>query len=174
MKISVGAKVEHPTFGEGVVFAENENKWRVFFQEHGEKELGKSYEGFTLLEAGAPAASIGLEDVVQAVEDVFDRRYSATELVEMADKWEKGNLVLQPADASLSSKEIPMETFFHKIVMVRDRLRVLEQNINSHKALSEKEKVDVQQYITRCYGSLTTFNVLFRNKEDHFVGEKKS
>ena len=81
---------------------------------------------------------------------------------------------LKPADDALKSKEIPIETFFHKIVMLRDRLRVLEQNINSHGKLSDEDKVNLQQYITRCYGSLTTFNVLFSRKEDGFVGEKKS
>jgi hypothetical protein len=82
-------------------------------------------------------------------------------------------MILQPADKTLKGKDIPIEDFFHKIVMLRDRLRVLEQNINSSKNLSDEEKVNMQQYITRCYGSLTTFNVLFKDKEDWFVGEKK-
>jgi len=92
--------------------------------------------------------------------------------VPLGDKWNKGMLLLQPADKLLKPKEIPVEDFFHKIVMLRDRLRVLEQNINSSKSLSDEEKVNIQQYITRCYGSLTTFNVLFKNKEQHFVGDK--
>ena len=79
---------------------------------------------------------------------------------------------LQTSDKSLKPKEIPIDDFFHKIVMLRDRLRVLEQNINSHKKLTDEEKVNIQQYITRCYGSLTTFNVLFKNKEQWFVGDK--
>lgn len=79
-------------------------------------------------------------------------------------------MILKPGSDSLQSKEIPIETFFHKIVMLRDRLRVLEQNVNSNKKLTDEDKVNLQQYITRIYGSLTTFNVLFRNKEDHFVG----
>jgi hypothetical protein len=83
-------------------------------------------------------------------------------------------MILQPADKTLKGKDIPIEDFFHKIVMLRDRLRVLEQNINSSKNLSDEEKVNMQQYITRCYGSLTTFNVLFKDKEDWFVGEKKA
>jgi hypothetical protein len=95
-----------------------------------------------------------------------------TETVPLGDKWIKGMMLLQPADKTLKPKEIPIEDFFHKIVMLRDRLRVLEQNINSSKTLSDEEKVNIQQYITRCYGSLTTFNVLFKNKEQHFVGEK--
>ena len=81
-------------------------------------------------------------------------------------------MILQPADKTLKPKEIPIDDFFHKIVMLRDRLRVLEQNINSNKKLSDEDKVNLQQYVTRCYGSLTTFNVLFKNKEHWFVGEK--
>jgi hypothetical protein len=89
----------------------------------------------------------------------------------LGDKWQGGLLEFKPKDAGLKSKEIPIETFFHKIVMVRDRLRVMEQRINSSK-LTDEEKVNLQQYITRIYGSLTTFNVLFKYKEDHFKGEK--
>jgi len=79
-------------------------------------------------------------------------------------------MIMQPADLSLQAKILPIETFFHKIVMIRDRLRVLEQNINSHKKLDDRDKVDLQQYITRCYGTLTTFNMLFREEDDKFRG----
>ena len=95
-----------------------------------------------------------------------------SEVVKLGEKWTGGMMLLQPKDTSLKPKEIPIEVFFHKIVMARDRLRVLEQNINSNKNLSDEEKINLQQYITRIYGSFTTFNVLFKNKEHWFIGEK--
>jgi hypothetical protein len=92
--------------------------------------------------------------------------------IELAMRWKGGELILKPGDAALALKSLPIETFFHKIVMVRDRLRVMEAQINGHKVLTDAEKVDLEQYITRIYGSLTTFNVLFKDKKDHFVGQK--
>ena len=94
------------------------------------------------------------------------------ENVPLGDRWQNGVMLLQPADKSQKPKEIPIETFFHKLVMARDRLRVLEQQLNAHKQLSDEEKVNLQQYITRIYGSFTTFNILFKNKEHWFTGEK--
>ena len=87
---------------------------------------------------------------------------------EMGDRWEGGTLVLNPGAETAQPKEVPLETFFHKIVMVRDRLRVLEAKINGHDALSERDRVELQAYISKCYGTLTTFNVLFRDKKDQF------
>ena len=92
--------------------------------------------------------------------------------ISLAGKWEGGTLILKPGDLALQSREIPIEAFFHKIIMIRDRLRVIEQKINVNKKLDDADKVEIQQYITRIYGSLTTFNILFKDKEDHFIGEK--
>ena len=94
-----------------------------------------------------------------------------SEVVHLGDRWKGGKLVMEPKDPKLASKEIPIDVFFHKIVMVRDRLRVMEQKINASK-LDDLDKVDLQQYITRIYGSLTTFNILFKLKEQQFEGSK--
>lgn len=172
MKLGLGAKVNHPKFGEGVIFGYDEDVYRVYFRNEGEKEIAKEFDGMQILEEPVIVdKSITLVDVIDAVQNVFDQYYDVSDIVELGDKWDGGTMVLQPADISLKSKEIPIETFFHKIVMLRDRLRVMEQQINSNAKLSDEEKVNLQQYITRIYGSLTTFNVLFKSKKDYFVGE---
>lgn len=107
------------------------------------------------------------DEIRQIVKEVLAQTDAA---VGLADKWEGGTLVLKPGLSSLQSKEIPIESFFHKVVMVRDKLRVLEQKINANPKLTDVEKVEMQQYITRCYGSLTTLNVLFKHEEDKFKG----
>jgi len=128
--------------------------------------------------AGAPAAAAGQpeeilgmtrEEFVRAIREALQQE---TEHVPLAPKWAGGSVVLKPRDPDLQPKEIPLDQLFHKVVMIRDRLRVLEQKINAHEKLSAAEKVDMQSYVTRCYGSLTTFNVLFRDERDRFVGEK--
>ncbi len=93
--------------------------------------------------------------------------------VELGDRWNDGELVLVPGKEGTQEKRIPLDVFFKKIVMVRDKLRVLEQKVNGNKSLSDEEKIQLQQYITGCYGSLTSFNVLFRHKEDQFSGQGK-
>ena len=109
------------------------------------------------------------EEFAQAIREAL--REDEVE-VPLAPRWEGGTVVLKPGDAATQPKEIPLDALFHKIVMIRDRLRVLEQKINTHEKLSDAEKVEMQQYVTRCYGSLTTFNVLFRDERDRFVGDK--
>ncbi|MFT4660516.1 MAG: hypothetical protein ACI8XB_000784 [Patiriisocius sp.] len=171
MKISIGARVKHPTFGEGIVTNENVTTWKVFFRGE-DKEIAKSFEHFEVLEYGQemPNDSLELKDVEKALKKVLTDFTDIQHVVEMGNKWNGGTMSLQPENLDLKPKEIPIETFFHKIVMIRDRMRVLEQNINSHKVLTDEEKVHLQQYVSRCYGSLTTFNVFFTDKEDYFSG----
>jgi hypothetical protein len=113
--------------------------------------------------------SMTREEFAQAIREVLREEQQH---VPVAAKWEGGTLLLKPRDPQLQPKEIPLDQLFHKMVMIRDRLRVLEQKINAHEKLSDAEKVDIQSYVTKCYGSLTTFNILFRDERDRFVGEK--
>ena len=114
---------------------------------------------------------VSLADVERIMTGIIKRYSDLQETVHIGSKWIGGKMTLQPANPSLKGKEVPIDNFFNKIVMLRDRLRVMEQRINASENLSEDEKINLQQYITRIYGSLTTFNVLFRDEEDHFVGE---
>jgi hypothetical protein len=117
----------------------------------------------------SPAEAAAYEMVKLAAREL---REEEGPTIKLAERWKGGEVVIKPGEPELASKSIPIEAFFHKIVMIRDRLRVMEQQINAHKGLGEEEKVELQQYVTRIYGSLTTFNFLFRSKEDYFVGQK--
>ncbi len=102
------------------------------------------------------------------------REELATEPVDLHPRFRGGELILKPGKEGTADKHVPLEAFFHKIVMIRDKLRVLEQKLNGNDKLLPEEKVQLQQYITGCYGTLTTFNVLFADKDDGFVGQKGS
>jgi hypothetical protein len=111
-----------------------------------------------------------MEEVKAMLRQIMDNQ---TELlgflnVEISNKWKGGSVFLQPGNPEMKPHEIPMDTLLKKIISVREKLRVLEQKINNHSKLEDAEKVDLQQYVTRCYGSLTSFNVLFKNEEDKF------
>ena len=106
--------------------------------------------------------------VMQAVRAVWNAEQSVAGTI--GDRWQGGQLVLRPGREGTQEKVVPIEAFFRKIVMVRDRLRVLEQRINNHPKLADTDRLELQEYITRAYGSLTTFNVLFADAEDRFVG----
>ena len=108
--------------------------------------------------------------IVQAVRAVIHAEESVTG--EIGDRWSGGHLVLKPGRAGTQEKTVPIEQFFRKITAVRDKLRVLEQRLNSHPKLSAEDRLQLQDYITRAYGSLTTFNVLFADPADRFVGSK--
>ena len=115
--------------------------------------------------------TVSFYDVEQSLLSILKKWSDISEIVPIADKWKGGKLILEPGQAGVANKEIPIDTFFHKIIMVRDRIRVMEQKINSSK-IEEIEKIELQQYITRIYGSLTTFNILFKSPNQHFVGDK--
>ena len=173
LNLGVGTRLQHTHYGPGVVVGVRYATYLISFIHHGIKEIDKTD---THLDEVIP------ENITTEIETVSEVEKSLlkilrmwsdiTEIVPLGDKWVGGTMLLQTADKTLKPKEVPIDDFFHKIVMLRDRLRVLEQNINSHKKLSDEDKVSIQQYITRCYGSLTTFNVLFKNKEQWFVGDK--
>lgn len=169
--LGVGSRVKHPAFGDGVVIGAEVVAYRVCFITYGIKLVGKEYSAWEVIEKVAADEAVSFSEAEKSLIKILKTWSDISEVIPLGDKWKNGLMILKPDDASLKPKEIPIDTFFHKIVMVRDRLRVMEQRINaSH--LSDEDKVNLQQYITRIYGSLTTFNVLFRNKEDQFVGDK--
>ena len=172
IQLGIGSRIEHPKFGKGVVVDIDRDFYTIWFKDAGESRgIARDYDGLTVLEKiASDVPPITLDDVKKAINDVIEEKSDLQEIVPIASKWLYGTMILKPLDNSLQPKEIPIEAFFHKIVMLRDRLRVLEQNINAHKVLTDAEKIDLQQYVTRIYGSLTTFNVLFKNTEDQFKG----
>lgn len=171
--LGIGTRLQHTLYGPGVIVGIKYATYLISFINHGIKEIDKTDTQLDEIIAEHVTAEIETHsEVEQSLLKILRLWGGLTETVPLGEKWINGTLLVQPADKSLKPKEIPIDDFFHKIVMLRDRLRVLEQNINSHKKLSDEEKVNLQQYITRCYGSLTTFNVLFKNKEHWFVGEK--
>jgi hypothetical protein len=172
--LGIGTRLQHTQFGPGVIIGVKYATYLISFIHHGTKEIDKVDTNLDEIIPDNVSADIETtSEVEKSILKILQLWGGLTEVVPLGDKWKGGTMLLQPADKSLKPKEVEIDVFFHKIVMLRDRLRVLEQNINSHKILTDEEKVNLQQYITRIYGSLTTFNVLFKNKEDWFVGEGK-
>lgn len=169
--LGTGSRVKHREHGQGVIVQAWSDSYEVCFIDHGVKEVSLDEEMEIIEFVADDTDRISFARVEDELIKILRRFSDIQENVELGSKWEGGTMILQPGDTDLQSKEIPIETFFHKIVMVRDRLRVMEQRINASK-LSDEEKVNLQQYITRIYGSLTTFNVLFTHKEDQFSGDK--
>lgn len=169
--LGIGSRIDHPEYGKGVVTNVSSKHYWVTFLENGLETIDLDAEFEVIEGVEGEVDSVSFFDVERSLVKILEKWSDTHEKVAIADKWKGGNLVLEPGDGS-ANKEIPIETFFHKIVMVRDRIRVMEQKINSSKNLDDQEKVDLQQYITRIYGSLTSFNVLFKTKNDHFVGER--
>ena len=171
--LHLGMQVRHPQYGLGIVKTINATAAEIEFTD-GTHPVAPEPAGLEPAEAQADLSglSMPLKDLIEdttiaAVRALGLERPESVD-AQLGTRWHRGKLVMHPADPTLQTKEVPLETFFHKVVMVRNNLRVLEQKINAHTQLSDADKVELQQYLTRSYGSLTTFNVLFREKEDQF------
>ncbi len=172
-ELGIGSRVVHHEFGPGVITNVKSETYKVTFINSGIKEISRFNHTMEVTEAvEAPDDLISNAELVSTLTYLLKKYVDLPEEVSLAGKWTGGKMVLHPGDKNLAVKEIPIDSFFHKIVMLRDRLRVLEQRINSHAALSDEDKINMQQYITKIYGSLTTFNVLFKYPQHQFTGEK--
>ncbi|HOZ75735.1 MAG TPA: hypothetical protein PLS51_02110 [Flavobacterium sp.] len=172
MKIlGIGSRINHPEYGKGVITNVSSKEYWVTFIENGLETIAINSEFEVIDAAENEVDTISFYDVEQSLLSMLKKWSDISEIVPIGDKWKGGKIILEPGQAGLANKEIPVDTFFHKIIMVRDRLRVMEQKINAS-SIEEIEKIELQQYITRIYGSLTTFNVLFKSQNDYFVGEK--
>ena len=171
--LHIGLKVRHPQYGLGTVRSISESTAEIDFND-GKRTVAPEPGGIEPAEPQAAVRGLDIplaQFVQQAAEAVIDKlgveRPEAV-VEELGTRWQKGKLVMHPSDPTLQTKELPLEVFFHKIVGLRNQLRVLEQKINANTTLSDADKVEMQQYVSRCYGSLTTFNLLFKDKEGQF------
>lgn len=169
--LGIGSRISHKDFGKGVVTNVTSKHYWVTFIDNGLETIDLDSD-FEVIEAAEDDVdTVSFFEVERSLKAILKKWSDVSEVIAIADKWKGGKLILEPGDTNLKSTEIPIDTFFHKITMVRDRLRVMEQKINSS-TLEEQEKIDLQQYITRSYGSLTSFNVLFKLKSQQFVGQR--
>lgn len=169
--LGIGSRINHKAYGKGVVTNVSTKQYWVTFMDKGLETIALNDDFEVIERLEDDVDTVSFFDVESSLTKILEKWSDTHEKVALADKWRGGKLILYPGDAT-ASKEMPIDTFFHKIVMVRDRIRVMEQKINSSTNFDDQEKIDLQQYITRIYGSLTSFNVLFKTKNDYFVGER--
>ncbi len=169
--LGIGSRILHKEYGKGVITNVSSKEYWVTFIDNGLETINIDSEFEVIDAAENEVDTVSFYDVEQSLLTILKKWNGLGEPVAIADKWKGGIMKLVPGQAGISGKDVPIDTFFHKIIMLRDRLRVMEQKINTSN-LEEIEKVELQQYITRIYGSLTTFNVLFKLQNDYFVGEK--
>ena len=169
--LGIGSRIMHAEYGKGVITNVSSTEYWVTFIENGLETIDIDSEFDVIAAAENEVDTVSFYDVEQSLLSILKKWNGLGEPVAIGDKWKGGKMILEPGQPGLTAKDVPIDQFFHKIVMLRDRLRVMEQKINASN-LEEIEKVELQQYITRIYGSLTTFNVLFKSQSDYFVGEK--
>ncbi len=173
IELGIGSRIKHNEYGDGVITNVKSTHYKIVFIQEGPKEIAKDSLQIEVIEAvDSPEDMISSAEMERTLIGILKRWTDIPEQVSLHGKWTGGKLILQPGDTNLSEKEIPIDTFFHKIIMLRDRLRVMEQRINSNEKLNDEDKINLQQYLTKIYGSLTTFNVLFKYQHDYFIGEK--
>ena len=172
--LHIGQRVRHPEYGSGTVKSISEASAEILFDEGSKRAIAPEPSGLEPLEPLATVSGLAMplkQFVNETVEAAIARlglEKPDSVVDQLGVRWHNGKLVLHPSDRTLQTKEVPLEVFFHKIVGVRNQLRVLEQKVNAHTVLTDGDKVEMQQYISRCYGSLTTFNLLFKNKDEQF------
>ena len=172
--LRIGMRVRHPQYGSGLVKTISEGVAEIQFDDGSKRAVAPEPSGLEPMEpqVSVSGLEVPLKQFVEAAVESLVARLGIEQpdavVAELGLRWHQGRMVMHPADPALQPKEVPLEVFFHKLVGVRNQLRVLEQKVNAHAVLTDGDKVEMQQYITRCYGALTTFNLLFKNKEDQF------
>lgn len=171
--LGIGSRVKHSDYGDGVIINVKPNTYYITFINEGAKDINRFNHHLEIIESVAPPEDlISSAEIERTLIGILRRWTDVQEEVFLHNKWQGGKLVFYPADKTLQAKEVPIDSFFHKIVMLRDRLRVMEQRINANDKMTDEEKINMQQYITKIYGSLTSFNFLFKYPHNQFIGEK--
>jgi len=172
--IRIGMRVRHPQYGSGTVKTLSEVVAEIQFDDGTKRAVAPEQSDLEPLDPTVTVSGLNvplpqfISETLEAAVAKLGLQKPDAIVEKLGLRWHGGKLVLHPSDPTLQTKEVPLEVFFHKVVMIRNNLRVLEQKINAHEKLTDGEKVEMQQYITKSYGSLTTFNILFKDKEDQF------